>query len=476
MTHIQKRICHCLYALCLFGIGYSLMNFYTNHLNKYNAISSILFSIDYHTPFIAPMIVFYALSMVWFIGSFFIVSINELPRLTQKIILSVLIACLVFYYFPLQFSFVRNEFNYFIDWQPFYDILNVIDKPFNQSPSLHIIFSILIAYVLKNKLSTYPIIWQILFYALSFLIAISTLFTWQHHWIDVITGVICALFVIVIEHQLNKSYHQKIAQSIIKYLTIAVVVFLILVTAPTLLHLSDMVVLIIKGLAYYWLFSFLLLSLLYLNQNSIRHKTLSLFFNKNKKGQLSCLSYLLFMPLIGIYRIMLKMALNYQFWQIQKTPICFNVNHQKIDMIATGKPTNHILKNIASNYDKVICVDMSVELSSPSFCQNIDYLYCPMLDLMPLDNTQYDRILDYMTTIQQLIKQNANQRLLIICQCIMGRSRSVAMMGCILAYFNAYTMDNILSILNTHCPNHLATPYLDKSVIHRLANKGQDKG
>lgn len=475
MSMNYPRILHCLYGLSIFGIGYSLTNFYTNHINKYNAVSSILFSIDYHTPFIPPTILFYALSMVWFIGAFFIIPIQELPRLTHKIILAVLIACLAFYYFPLQFYFARNEFNYLIDWQPFYAILNAIDKPFNQSPSLHIVFSILISYVLKNKLSTYPIIWQILFYALSFLIAISTLFTWQHHWIDVMTGVICSLFVIVIEDQLNKAYHQKIVQSIIKYFAIAVVGFLILATVPTLLNLSHIIVAITKFIAYYWLFSFLLLSFLYINQNNIRHKTLSLFFNKNKKGQLSYLSYLLFIPLIGLYYIMLKLALRYQFWQQQTTPIGFS-DYQNIEIIAMGKPSKQILTNIAKNYDKILYIDMSVELSAPSFYDNTDYLYCPMLDLMVFDKTQYDRIVTYIIYIKKIMAQNRNKRLLIICQCIMGRSRSVAMMGCILAYFNAYTMDNILSILNTHCPNHLATPYLDKSVIHRLANKGQDKG
>lgn len=468
----SQRISHCIYGMSVFGIVYSLMNIYTHKLNEIYTIPSILFDIDYHIPFVPPTILLYSLSMVWFIGSFFIIPIKELSRLTHKIILAILISGLIFYYAPLQFYFKRENFDYFyLNWQPFYAILNAIDKPFNQSPSLHIVFSILIAYALKNKLSQYALLWQILFYILSFLIAVSTLFTWQHHLIDIVTGIICALIVIVIEHKLNKAYHQKIFQSIIKYLTIAIVGFLVLATVPTLLNLSHIIVWIIKLLAYYWLFSFLLLSFLYLNQNKIRHKTLKVFFYKNKNGQLSFLSHLLFMPLIVIYQIMLKLALKYQFWQQQTTPIGFS-DYQNIEIIAMGKPSKQILTNIAKKYDKIIYIDMSVELSAPSFYHHITYLYCPMLDLMPLDNTQYDRILTYMTHIQKLIEQNSNQRLLIICQCVMGRSRSVAMMGCILAYFNAYTMDKVLSILNTHCPNHLATPYLDKVVIHRLANQG----
>lgn len=472
MSINYPRILHCIYGLSIFGIGYSLTNSYANHINKYNAISSILFLLDYHIPFIAPTILFYSLSMVWFVGVFFIIPIQDLSRLTNKIILAILISGIVFYYFPLQFSFKRESFEYFsLNWQSFYAILNAIDKPFNQSPSLHIVFAILIAYSLKNKLSQYALLWQILFYILSFLIAISTLFTWQHHLIDIVTGIICALIVIVIEHQLNKAYHQKIIQSIIKYLTIAIVGFLVLATVPTLLNLSHIIVAITKFIAYYWLFSFLLLSFLYLNQNKIRHKTLKVFFYKNKNGQLSFLSHLLFMPLIVIYQIMLKLALKYQFWQQQTTPIGFS-DYQNIEIIAMGKPSKQILTNIAKNYDKILYIDMSVELSAPSFYDNTDYLYCPMLDLMPLDNTQYDRILTYMTHIQQLIEQNTNQRLLIVCQCVMGRSRSVAMMGCILGYFNHWSFDKVISILNYHCPNHLATPYLDKGVIHRLANKG----
>lgn len=473
MQSLYQRVIYCFCGLLIFGMGYSLLNAYTNALNQISQIPSILFDFDYYIPFIPMMIVFYSLSIVWFIGSFFVIPIKELPRLAYKIILASLISCLVFYYFPLHFDFQRNNFNYLnINWQAVYYILYIFDKPFNQSPSLHIVFVILIAHSLRHKIKQYHSILQIIFYVFSFLIAISTLLTWQHHFIDIITGIICAMSVIFIENKLYINYHQKIIQSIIKYLVISILGFLMIVTIPVIFNFPMIFQAIMKYISYYWLFSFLLLCVIYIIQNKIHHKTLKLLFNKNHQGRFYFYSIILFMPLIIIYQLMLLIALRFDFWQYQKLPILLNYNDKKIAILATGKPSKKVFKKMIKNYDKIIYIDTCVEIQNCIVDSNVVYFYCPMLDLMVFDSTQYQRILDYMIMIRKEIEQSLNNRILIICQCAMGRSRSVAMMGCLLAYFNHLTFDELILILDKHCQNHLAKPYLGQSVIDNLAIQG----
>jgi hypothetical protein len=72
-----------------------------------------------------------------------------------------------------------------------FDLLGVVDRPYNQAPSLHIsLLVILWARYMRHC----PARWTSLLNLASVCIAVSVLTTWQHHFFDVPTGFAVGLF------------------------------------------------------------------------------------------------------------------------------------------------------------------------------------------------------------------------------------------------------------------------------------------
>ena len=72
-----------------------------------------------------------------------------------------------------------------------FDALAGFDLPYNQAPSLHIGLLVIIWWVLIRRAS--PTV-RLLWHAWAILVGASVLTTWQHHFIDVPTGVLVGLF------------------------------------------------------------------------------------------------------------------------------------------------------------------------------------------------------------------------------------------------------------------------------------------
>ena len=86
--------------------------------------------------------------------------------------------------FPLRFSFDRPSTEGLPGWM--FDVLMGFDKPFNQVPSLHIVL-LVILWVLYAKHVPFRLRWLV--HTWSFVIGTSVLTTYQHHFIDVPTGI-----------------------------------------------------------------------------------------------------------------------------------------------------------------------------------------------------------------------------------------------------------------------------------------------
>lgn len=101
-------------------------------------------------------------------------------------LLSAQLLCIAsFLLWPLRFRVERPELDGLFGW--LFELLMGFDKPFNQAPSLHIAL-LVVLWALYARYATG--LWRWLLHGWFGLIGLSVLTTWQHHFIDVPTGVL----------------------------------------------------------------------------------------------------------------------------------------------------------------------------------------------------------------------------------------------------------------------------------------------
>jgi len=101
-------------------------------------------------------------------------------------LLSAQLLCIAsFLLWPLRFSVERPELDGLFGW--LFEVLMGFDKPFNQAPSLHIAL-LVVLWALYARYATG--LWRWLLHGWFGLIGLSVLTTWQHHFIDLPTGVL----------------------------------------------------------------------------------------------------------------------------------------------------------------------------------------------------------------------------------------------------------------------------------------------
>ncbi|WP_227691532.1 phosphatase PAP2 family protein [Psychrobacter aestuarii] len=152
------------------------------------------------------MIVPYSWSLVLFVGSFFLVrTFTQLSLLSYRLILATVFACLIFYVYPARFSFHRLISD---DWTQFgYQFLQLVDKPFNQLPSLHVSYAILLGVslwdVAESKKRWVLILYRLLLVGICTSIGLSTVLTYQHHVLDIFGGVVLAVLVLILSNRVR---------------------------------------------------------------------------------------------------------------------------------------------------------------------------------------------------------------------------------------------------------------------------------
>lgn len=153
---------------------------------RHAVVPVMAFGWEVHIPFVAWTIVPYWSIDLFYAVSFFLCRRRlELDRHALRLFSAQVIAVACFLLWPLRFSFQRPEIDGAFGW--LFDVLLGFDKPFNQAPSLHIVLLI----VLWVKYAQYlQGAWRWLLHGWALLIGISVLTTFQHHFIDVPTGLL----------------------------------------------------------------------------------------------------------------------------------------------------------------------------------------------------------------------------------------------------------------------------------------------
>ncbi|MDS4021912.1 MAG: phosphatase PAP2/dual specificity phosphatase family protein [Candidatus Competibacter sp.] len=167
------------------GPGFFLVYGACNGLTSLRTdVGSFFFEWERHVPVLPWTIVPY-----WSLDVFYAFSVLlcrsrlELDRHAWRIVTVVLLSAVGFLLFPLRFAFPRPEVEGMFGH--LFEALYGFDQPFNQAPSLHVSLGMIMWY-LYAKYTRGPLRW--LLHGWFVLIGVSTLTTWQHHFIDLPAG------------------------------------------------------------------------------------------------------------------------------------------------------------------------------------------------------------------------------------------------------------------------------------------------
>ncbi|PSH66827.1 phosphatase PAP2/dual specificity phosphatase family protein [Phyllobacterium sophorae] len=171
----------------LFYISYGATNWLASQRAN---VPNITFTWEHAIPFMAWTIFPY-----WSINFFYGLSLflNDTPiqvdRLAKRYLTAQVVAVSCFILFPLTAIFQKPATSGASGF--LFDLLGGFDKPFNQAPSLHIALLVIIWMHWHRRLSGGALrIWH----AWCTLIGLSVLTTYQHHFIDIPTGVLLGVF------------------------------------------------------------------------------------------------------------------------------------------------------------------------------------------------------------------------------------------------------------------------------------------
>lgn len=171
----------------LFYAAYGFANWWAA---SRGVVPSVAFSWERSTPF-WPWTIF----PYWTINFFYGLSVflardrHVLDRHAARLLTATILAAFCFVLWPLRFSFGQPE----VAGAPafLFTALRSFDQPFNQAPSLHIALA-MILWDFYRRLFTGRV-WHWILHLWTFAICASVLTTWQHHFIDIPTGLLLGL-------------------------------------------------------------------------------------------------------------------------------------------------------------------------------------------------------------------------------------------------------------------------------------------
>jgi protein-tyrosine phosphatase len=164
-----------------FFASYGLANWLASRRGDVGAVA---FDWERSIPFVPWTIVpYWSIDLLYCLSIFVCTTRRELDRYAQRLLAVQLISIGFFIALPLRFSFDRPAAGGFFG--ALFTALGSFDKPFNQAPSLHIGLLIVIWVTLARHCAQR---WRWVLHAWMTLIGLSILTTYQHHFIDLPTG------------------------------------------------------------------------------------------------------------------------------------------------------------------------------------------------------------------------------------------------------------------------------------------------
>lgn len=377
----KLRLRYLLLNSVVFAIGYNLSNAYAA---AHAPLASVAMAWERQIPFLPWMIVPYLSSGLLFAVSFFCVrSQDQLRVLSQRLLICTVVACLAFVLWPLQLSSVRPEMKSGV-WAPFFAYLNFVDRPYNQLPSLHVAYSLVLWCALKHAR---PALLQWLLGICLAVVGISTLFVYQHHFWDVVAGLL--LGGLSLGLVLPLTHLQRYQPAVALHYALAALgsIFLSVVTGLYLIGV-------------YFALCFALVSWAYHRQK--------IGFLAKKNGQFPVLSWLLYAPyLFGYWLVWCGVR-----WRDRGVAVIRNCTDKLLISRRLTRAEAMELPNDCS------VIDLANELTELKNLRAGRYHYFPMLDLMPITPACCAEIV-------VLIDSEIAAGRSVLVHCAMGYARSV---------------------------------------------------
>ncbi len=149
-------------------------------------VPSIVFAWETHIPFLPWTILpYWSIDLLYGLSLFVCTTRRELDTHAKRLLTAQLVAVACFVTVPLHFSFDHPAADGL--WSLMFTALAGFDQPFNQLPSLHIALAAILWALYARKLSGLA---RLAMEAWFLLICASALTTWQHHFIDIPTGLL----------------------------------------------------------------------------------------------------------------------------------------------------------------------------------------------------------------------------------------------------------------------------------------------
>lgn len=173
--------------LALLGPLFFLSYGFANHwAARQPSVPSVVFPWEARIPFWSWSIVpYWSIDLFYALSLFVCRSRRELDTHALRLLTAQIIAVACFLAWPLRFSFNRPETDGVFGW--LFDVLLGFDKPYNQAPSLHIV---LLVVLWVRWVGHAHGVWRWLLHGWFALIGLSVLTTFQHHFIDIPTGLL----------------------------------------------------------------------------------------------------------------------------------------------------------------------------------------------------------------------------------------------------------------------------------------------
>ena len=434
---LAHRIGLLILSLSYFSISYLAAATLASQQSKVN---SYLLTFDNYQVFIDWMIIPYSTSILFYCYSF-IGSKNfaDVTALLAKLSWAVFIACSLFVFFPAKFSTPQPEIHgeFFALW---YSLLWSFDSPFNQAPSLHVIFCVIFysefkKFIRRQTALRFLQAWLVL-------VALSTWFTYQHHSIDIISGVIVGLG---INYAIKNPQH--ISASILLMISgISLIVARFVQQDTPLLALA----------AYYLWLSLALISLIYqYNQPKLLGKSQASF---------SVLGWLCFAPYLLAYKALWSinnLIINQQSETTSEaTSPCAGISWIT-DKLQVGPRLTQA--KLACLPNSVTMIDLSAEVAEIAGVPSHQYKSFPMLDLQT-------PCFEVMTAAAREVNAQLSNQQAVYLHCAMGYSRSFLIAAIYLVAYKNYSVTEAKDYLET-LNHHMKLPqsYISDNDLRLIA-------